>query len=253
MFVMDSTTDRFYWVQELAAMGMSDYKIAARTGVNRSTVQRWRHRELPPFTRITERWHVPDPVAYSYLLGCYLGDGHVTLKPPNSWTLRVACDQRYPLVIAEIRAAMETTFPGRLSTQISSSTGASDVIGICHPGVGSAFPQHGPGRKHSRTIVLAEWQCKITRQYPEALIRGLIHSDGCRVENRFRTSLPSGRVAQYSYVRYFFSNLSADIRAIFIDHCEVLGIRVTQSNHRNLSISHRKSVALMDKIVGPKR
>ncbi len=49
------------------------------------------------------------------------------------------------------------------------------------------------------------------------------HSDGCRTENRFRTKLPSGRTAEYSYVRYFFSNLSADIRQIFVEHCELLG------------------------------
>ena len=64
--------------------------------------------------------------------------------------------------------------------------------------------------------------------------------------------LPSGRVASYSYVRYFFSNLSADIRQIFTDHCVLLGIRVTQSNHRNLTVSHRKSVAILDSFVGPK-
>jgi hypothetical protein len=64
--------------------------------------------------------------------------------------------------------------------------------------------------------------------------------------------LPSGRVAEYSYVRHFFSNLSADIRQIFVDHCAPLGIRVTQSNPRNLSVSHRDSVAILEQIVGPK-
>ncbi|MGO9889856.1 MAG: hypothetical protein ACLP0L_18395 [Solirubrobacteraceae bacterium] len=70
--------------------------------------------------------------------------------------------------------------------------------------------------------------------------------------NRFRTKLPSGRVAEYSYVRYFFTNYSSDIRRIFCDHCELLGIRVTQSNHRNLTVSHRNSVAILEGIVGPK-
>ena len=59
--------------------------------------------------------------------------------------------------------------------------------------------------------------------------------------NRFKTKLPSGRVAAYEYPRYFFSNLSEDIRRIFCEHCELLGIRWTQSNPRNISISHRKS------------
>ncbi len=124
---------------------------------------------------------------------------------------------------------------------------------VCHHGIGAAFPQHGPGRKHLRRIELTDWQRELTYAYPAALIRGLIHSDGCRAVNCFKTKLPSGRVAQYQYVRYFFSNLSADIRQIFIDHCELLGIRVTQSNHRNLSVAHRHSVAILERIVGPKR
>jgi hypothetical protein len=123
---------------------------------------------------------------------------------------------------------METTFPGRNSTQFESSKGASDVVSICHPAVGQAFPQHGPGRKHLRPIVLADWQLELTHTHPKSLIRGLIHSDGCRVLNRFRTRLPGGRVARYSYVRYFFTNHSEDIRRIFSEHCEQLGIRVTQ-------------------------
>ena len=84
------------------------------------------------------------------------------------------------------------------------------------------------------------------------MLRGLIHSDGCRVVNRFKTKLRSGRIADYAYVRYFFTNMSADIRQIFRDHCELLGIRVTQSNHRNLNVSHRRSVAILEEIVGPK-
>jgi len=70
--------------------------------------------------------------------------------------------------------------------------------------------------------------------------------------NRFSTRLPSGRVADYEYARYSFSfsNLSADIRTIFCQHCDLLGIRWTQSNARNISVSHRDSVALLDTFVG---
>ena len=114
------------------------------------------------------------------------------------------------------------------------------------------FPQMGPGRKHERPIVLAPWQREIVEAHPWPFVRGLIHSDGCRTVNRFKTRLPSGRVAEYAYPRYFFSNLSADIRGLFCESCEQLGLRWTQSNHRNISISHRTSVALLDENVGPK-
>jgi hypothetical protein len=50
-------------------------------------------------------------------------------------------------------------------------------------------------------------------------------------------------------VRWFFSNRSADIRGLLCEYCERLGIRWTQSNPRNISISHRTSVALIDSFV----
>jgi hypothetical protein len=115
------------------------------------------------------------------------------------------------------------------------------------------FPQHGPGRKHERPIALVPWQREIVERETWQFVRGLIHSDGCRSVNRFKTTLPSGRVAEYAYPRYFFSNPSADVRTLFCEACDRLGLRWTQPNHRNISISHRTSVALVDEFVGPKR
>ena len=50
-------------------------------------------------------------------------------------------------------------------------------------------------------------------------------------------------------------NRTCDVKGflrIFCEHCELLAIRWTQSNPRNISISHRTSVALMDEFIGPK-
>jgi hypothetical protein len=241
-------------VMALFGTGLSDYKIAERTGVKRGTVRNWRLAGKPPSTvqrdELASAWSVRDGAAYCYLLGTYLGDGTVCVQQ-GTW-LQIVNDQRYPGISNEILAAMATTFPGRAPRMHPSSLGESDVLCIGHPAVLRAFPQHGAGRKHLRSIVLADWQLELTHAYPGSLLRGLIHSDGCRVMNRFRTKLPSGRIAEYCYVRYFFTNYSSDIRQIFRDHCELLGIRVTQSNHRNLTVSHRKSVAILEGIVGPK-
>jgi hypothetical protein len=237
---------------DLASAGLSDYSIAGRTGIARSTVQRWRQRGWATGGRNIPSWQVPDPDRCCYLLGCYLGDGHVLHHPPNGWTLRLACGRAYPEIIGEALVARAATFRPRQPTRRALPSAASDVLSISHPGVGSAFPQHGPGLKHDRTIELVGWQERLTTANPQALIRGLIHSDGCRVINRFRTRLPSGNVREYAYPRYFFTNLFADIRAIFHRHCAILGIRVTQSNHRNLTVSHRDSVAILDAFVGPK-
>ena len=47
-------------------------------------------------------------------------------------------------------------------------------------------------------------------------------------------------------------SLSADIRGLFCEYCDRLGVRWTQSNHRNISVSHRRSVAILDGFIGPK-
>jgi hypothetical protein len=59
-------------------------------------------------------------------------------------------------------------------------------------------------------------------------------------------------LGRYAYPRHFFTNSLADIRRIFCEHCELLGIRWSQSNSRNISVSHRDSVAVLDSFVGPK-
>lgn len=253
---MELPRQRWEQVSALFDIGLSDHEIARRTGVSQGTVSRWHRAALPPASvrraESAASWRTSDGPRYCYLLGAYLGDGTVCHRPPNFWSLQVINDRRYPNISAEVLDAMRSTFPGSTPRMWASWAGESDVLHIAHPAIPNAFPQHGPGRKHTRPIELADWQRELTHAHPNALIRGLIHSDGCRCINHVKTTLPSGRVAEYEYVRYFFTNHSADIRGIFIEHCELLQVRVTQSNHRNLSISHRDSVAILETIVGPK-
>jgi hypothetical protein len=110
------------------------------------------------------------------------------------------------------------------------------------------FPQHGPGAKHERHIPLEPWQRRIVERYPGRLLRGLIHSDGCRVTNRIRHPRKT-----YAYSRYFFSNHSLDIQRIFCEACDALGIAWRQDGPWNISVARRDAVGVMDRHVGPKR
>jgi hypothetical protein len=192
-----------------------------------------------------------DNDSYAYLLGAYLGDGYVA-NTGRSFQLVIALDAAYPDIVEQVRAAIVLSLPAlhprahrhAVHRSVRVTAGSQDWPHL--------FPQMGRGPKHERAIVLAPWQREIVDAHPWPFVRGLIHSDGCRTVNRFKTRLPSGRVAEYAYPRYFFSNLSADIRGLFCESCERLGLRWTQSNHRNISISHRTSVALLDEYVGPK-
>ena len=194
----------------------------------------------------------PDPYSYSYLLGLYLGDGYVGVLRSGAATLQIVCSTDYPELLDDCRAAMQLVVPECRVVTYPTPFACVRVVAASRTWP-AAFPQHGRGRKHERPIVLEPWQREIVDAFPREFLRGLIHSDGCRTVNRFKTKLPSGKVAEYAYPRYFFSNMSADIRGLFCEYCERLGIRWTQSNHRNISVSHRHSVALLDEFVGPKR
>ena len=110
------------------------------------------------------------------------------------------------------------------------------------------FPQHGPGVKHTRRIVLEPWQRWVAiERHPQLLLRGLIHSDGSRFANRVMV-----RGKQYEYSRYMFSNRSDDIRRIFSDACDRAGIEWRQNNEWTTCRFSPRLRRKMDRFIGPK-
>jgi hypothetical protein len=240
----------------LMEVGRSNGEIARLTGIPRGTIANWRRGQCIAYHRRRQHadshWRPKHEELYCYLLGIYLGDGCVNASTGGAASLVVTLDSAYPGIVAEVEQARDEVFFPARSRRSFRKEGRLTIVRGSDPALPYAFPQHGPGRKHERRIQLTPWQQELTHTYPELLIRGLIHSDGCRTVNRFKTKLPSGRAAEYAYPRYFFSNLSADIRRIFCDHCDLLDVRWTQSNPRNISVSHRRSVGVLDRHVGPK-
>jgi hypothetical protein len=57
----------------------------------------------------------------------------------------------------------------------------------------------------------------------------------------------------YAYPRYNFSNRSDDIRSLFCEYCEQVGVEWRQMNRSDISLARRSSLALMDRHIGPKR
>ena len=102
----------------------------------------------------------------------------------------------------------------------------------------------GPGRKHDRPIRLEEWQQGVVDRECHAFIRGLIHSDGCRVVANDRGVLS---------VRYHFSNKSEDIKRIFCENLDALGIHWTRPCDRQIAVYRKGCTARLDEFVGPKR
>lgn len=240
-------------VSQLFGKGLSDYEIGRRTGISRSSVQRWRTKGVPRRGRSRPlEWRPTDPCSYSYLLGIYLGDGYLSKASTPSPVLEISLDPQYPGIVDECLAAIQCTVETRpRSSRRTTPKGEAIRLVAASPLWPLAFPQHGAGKKHERAIALANWQQDLVDRFPRQFLRGLIHADGSRVVNRFQVSLASGP-RDYAYPRYFFTNLSRDIQRLFCDSCEQMGIRWTRSSVKNISVADRRSVALLDSFIGPK-
>ncbi|MFG1885174.1 hypothetical protein [Micromonospora sp. NPDC049102] len=108
-------------------------------------------------------------------------------------------------------------------------------------------PQHGPGKKHDRPIVLADWQLSLVESHPGDFVRGLFHSDGCRFANRVTV-----RGKEYVYPRYMFVNESTDIMGLCPWSLDLLGIAWRMNRRNCLSVARRDAVATLDQNTGPK-
>ena len=133
----------------LVAEGLNDCEVSRRTGISRRTILDWRHGRAPhaSWTRVAARGPCPR---------CESGP----LDEPaySSYSLSIGATAGSREILAPTDCASWQHWP-------------------------CLFPQHGPGRKHHRSIVLDDWQNRIVGSDPRQLLRGLIHSDGCRTIN----------------------------------------------------------------------
>lgn len=191
------------------------------------------------------------PEQYAYLLGLYLGDGYISYigaREKRVWALRIACADAWPGLKKECAQAIQAVMPNRVcmvQRQGCTMVTASSKHWPC------LFPQHGRGMKHQRKIELADWQEEIVAAHPGRFVRGLLHSDGCRITNRVRRVLPGGE-RWYEYPRYLFVNESRDILRLAGENLDRLGVAWRYSKPNTISIAKREAVARLDEFVGPK-
>ena len=256
----------------LIDQGLNDTDIARRIALPRRTITEWRHGRVPGsrVTGVTKAsrsdrpaWRtdrpgepcdgcrppVHDREAYAYLLGVYLGDGTIDLLRRGVFSLRITCDLRYPDIVDEI-ATCVVILKGSERVGFVRRTGCVDVSSYWKHWA-CLFPQHGPGRKHDRPIVLRDWQEVIVAAETRSLLRGLIHSDGSRHINTVTGRNPA-KPKHYRYPRYMFTNASSDILTIFTDALDRLAIHWTRTSPRDISVALRADVAFLDTFIGPK-
>jgi hypothetical protein len=236
----------------LSALGLSDVEVGQRTGIPRSTVRDWRRGLVPrraPNQRAKE-CPICTPGAatlpaapYAYLLGLYLGDGHVA-RHPRTYCLRVFLDAAYPVIVESCRRATAAERPANRVWVGLRNDCRCNVVAAYSNHWPCLLPQVGPGRKHDRPIKLLTRQEDVVSRHRQELLRGLIHSDGCRV-------VANDRGVQS--LRYHFTNRSEDIKRIFCENLDALGIDWTRPCDRQIAVYRKASTALLDEFVGPKR
>lgn len=107
-------------VRDLLAQDLSIAEVARRVGVSRRTVRSWASTGFDEVLKSRHQHsgddlcpHVRDvsESTYAYLLGLYLGDGHLTKTPRDVYKLRIYQDNKYPFLIHQCKLAMSWTLP----------------------------------------------------------------------------------------------------------------------------------------------
>ena len=233
---------------ELVDSGRSVNSVSRELGISRGAITEWRARA----DALDERHGCPSPPRstpqYSGLLGFYLGDGCISANR-RTYALRIACDKTLPGIVSDVTRCIEAVHPQR-RTYLVSAPGVV-VVQSYWKHWPCLFPQHGPGRKHQRTLGMTGWQWAIVEDHLADFLRGLFHSDGCRVNN-WATRMVAGEKKRFDYPRWQFTNESAEIMGWCRDALDLVGIPWRQSSRKNLSVSTREGVARLDALIGLK-
>ncbi len=164
-------------VRSLFGRGLSDYEIARRTGVGRSTVQRWRRQGFPrptvPVSFQPERWGEATPkVLRLPARSSTSGDGSVSRHGDHFGLHVIAChgpSEHHRRVLRSDRTLRRRSRRRWLAPPGHRLYENRLLLGRIWP---LLFPQHGPGRKHDREIELVDWQQRDRRRVSANLSSG---------------------------------------------------------------------------------
>ncbi len=221
--------------------GESVRSVAQSLGVHHSLLQYyqkqdWQKKNLVKRTPIdVDLWKQH----YSYALGLYLGDGHISLVR-KTYRLRITLDSIYPKVINMAIESLEYLLPDNKVTVHKITNSRAINVTVFSNRLPKLFPQHGEGVKHNRDVSLKQWQINIIDHQP--FIRGLMHSDGSRY---IRT------VGKYQYASYNFTNVSHNIAATCCWALRALNVdfKIVRNGPKiRVNIDKRRSVGILDSI-----
>jgi hypothetical protein len=137
--------------------------VSKQLGVSRAALRSWLDAgvepKCPPHSCFVCDERAPEnPEAYALLFGYYLGEGCIS-RNRRTFILRISCDRGYPKIIEDVAAAVAAVSARGQPTRVD----APGVV-VVHKAWQHwpcVFPQHGPGPRHNRRLVLQQsWRAK---------------------------------------------------------------------------------------------
>ena len=107
------------------------------------------------------------PEAYCYLLGLYLGDGCISRRA-RVWHLRITLDKKYPAIIDRCRLAINILMPGQRAGLVQRVERMRRRFTLSSKHWPCLFPQHGPGKKHTRTSPSSHGSKRLSTRPPRS-------------------------------------------------------------------------------------
>lgn len=213
--------DRFEYTKQKLNEGISQRQIARDLNVDHATISYWIRNNFQTSKKNSSST-VNDIITlcqkysshYAYILGSYLGDGHIS-KLPRTYRLRIFCNRKYQDIIDRNKHSLQTLFNTNKINILQQLHTQCDEVIVHNKHLDKFFPQHGVGKKHNRDIILLDWQEKIVGDNAEYFIKGLLDSDGCRYKQ-----------TNVDRMYWQFTNKSLDIINIYIKILNNLNIDV---------------------------
>jgi len=186
---------------------------------------------------------------YNYILGLYLGDGHIIKTKRSSYQIRIFLDSKYYNIVTECENNLKILFPFN-KINIHKTKYNMFIVSVYSNSLKYLFPQIGKGVKHKRKIILEDFQIKNINH--KNIIRGLFHSDGCLYKN---TIIKKEGKKYFGYY-YNFSNMSKDIVDIYCNSLDIINIhytiQISKDNCYRINVNRRVDFKKMYEFLGVK-
>jgi DNA-binding transcriptional regulator WhiA len=125
----------------------------------------------------------PDKKLLAYIIGLALGDGNLSNPNGRSVRLRITCDNKYPILIKEIKKSIELLLPQNKVSIVKKKSNSVDVSCYSNHWEGILGWRAKGGSKYKQQVHIPNW-IKDSPEFSRACIRGLVQTDSSIFKDR---------------------------------------------------------------------